>query len=327
MTWDPVSEAHWKAIEAIPAKVGIFYAAVVRSGPDGALVAKHSVTGARHLLMRVSGESDVRLDTGSRGVKLEFRILEGVGGGAFADFWCSEPSKEKLFGIMVDEVLGRWAGGEGTGPVIAGRVLQAWRSLLSADHGRALSLPEQAGLFGELVFLEMLGRKNPHAVDCWHGPEGKPQDFALDDVKAEVKATLNRTSVFIHGAEQLDAGSEDTVVLVVYQLALSSSGLNLVDQVQRVREQLGGQELERKLSLARYRDADARQYAEQRFTIVEGTAYAVRDGFPRVTRSALRQHCDDSAIGELQYEVLLAGLAPFASSATNINSFPDLCPR
>lgn len=327
MTWDPVSERLWKLLEAKPRKFGIYYASEVRGGPDGALVAQDSVTGARHLLMRVGKESDLRPDIGSRGVKLEFRRLEGADGGAFADFWCSEPSKDKLFGIMVDEVLGRWADGEGTGPAIAGRVLRAWRSLLSADNGRALSIPEQAGLFGELVFLEMLGKKTPHAVDCWHGPEGKPQDFVTDDWKAEVKASLNRTSVFIHGAEQLDSGPDDTLVLVVYQLALSSSGRTLVDQVRRVREQLGGEELERKLGLARFRDSDAETYAEHRFEIIEGTPHAIRDGFPRVTRSALREHCDDSAIGALQYEVLLAGLAPFACSQADLNRFPDPYPR
>lgn len=327
MTWDPVSEKLWKVLEAKPSKWGTYYASEVRGGPDGALLAQDAVTGARHLLMRVPKTSDLRPDTSSRGVKLELRRLEGDGGGVFADFWCAEPAKDKLFGVMVDEVLGRWASGEGSGPTIAGRVLQAWRALLSAEGGRALAVPEQAGLFGELVFLEQLSKKHENAVACWRGPDGHPQDFVTGDWIAEVKSSLNHTSVFVHGAGQLDADPANVLVLTVFQLALGPSGRSLVDQVKRVRDLVGGAELERKLSLARFRDADANHYAETRFEIVQATGFEIRERFPRITRRILEEHCDARAIREMQYEVLLSALASFTCDTHTLVQFPDLDPQ
>lgn len=327
MTWDPLSERLWKVLEAKPPKWGTYYASEVRGGPAGALLAQDSVTGARHLFMRVMDASEVRPDTTSRGVKLEPRRLEGSDGGMFADFWCAEPAKDKLFGVMVDEVLGRWASGEGSGPVVAGRVLQAWRSLLSAEVGRALSVTEQAGLFGELVFLEQLVKKTDHAVAFWYGPDGHVHDFVSGDWIAEVKSSLNHTSVFVHGAGQLDADPAGVLILTVYQLALRPSGRSLADQVRRVRELVGGEELDRKLSLARFREVDADHYAQTRFEIVQATGYEVRDRFPRITRTLLEGHCDASAVREMNYEVLLSGIAAFKCDTTKLLRFPDLDPK
>lgn len=327
MTWDPVSERLWKVLEARPPKWGTYYASEVRGGAEGALLARDAVSGARHLFMRVESESDVHPDTQSRGVKLELRRLEGADGGVFADFWCVEPAKYKLFGVMVDEVLGRWASGEGSGPVIAGRVLQTWRSLLSAEGGTALSVPEQAGLFGELFFLELLSACHTHGVDCWHGPDGHPQDFVTGDWIAEVKSSLNHTSVFVHGAGQLDADPSNKLLLVVFQLALGPSGRSLAEQVKRVREQLGEVELERKLSKARFRDSDADRYAEIRFEVEQANVYEVGQRFPRITRRVLGEHCDESAIRDLQYEVLLAGLGPFEREPETLARFPKLDPK
>jgi len=274
--------------------------------------------------MRIQGKSDVRPDIGSRGVKLELRRLEGADGGLFADFWCADPAKDKLFGVMVDEVLGRWAAGEGSGPTIAGRVLQTWRALLSSESNNALSLAEQAGLFGELFFLERLCTKNQHALDCWRGPDGHPQDFVTGEWIAEVKSSMNSNSVFIHGPDQLDADPANSLMLTVFYLALGPSGRSLVEQVQRVRDLVGGTECERKLSVARYRDTDIDQYAETRFEVVLSRVYDVKGNFPRITRRGMREQFDDSAIRTLQYELLLSAIAQFKVEATSLKRFPEL---
>lgn len=127
---------------------------------------------------------------------------------------------------------------------VIGRI-ERWRSLLEGD---ATGLPESVlrGLIGELLTLEAIGLSTlspKQAVAAWTGPRGTAQDFVLPSgTRLEVK-TISREgrAVRINGLQQLDAGSDALVLIVVRIEATGSQAAGAITApllVARIRHKL-----------------------------------------------------------------------------------------
>jgi hypothetical protein len=310
MTWLPNSESIWATLAEKPARIGIYYAKEIISGENGVLLAQDSARGNRHLLMRIPDMAAVVPDVRSRGVKLDSTVLEGADGGRFANFWCNDPAKQKLFGVMVDEILGRVAAKEGTAPAIAAQVLRNWRGLLGSDASRALTFEEQAGLFAELIVLEEIARHTTRALDSWKGPFAAPHDFEGIGGSIEVKATLTGKSVVIHGLRQLELPPRGTLNLCVITLSNTPAGESLPERVRKTAATIGNDDtFYPLLGRVGYVVGDSSQYEATVFHVESTRVYAVDEMFPRITASLLSELEAPDSIGQLQYELILAGIA------------------
>lgn len=202
--------------------------------------------------------------------------------------------------------------------VIIVRRLQRWQELLQKER-RGILTPEQVkGLIGELLFLkEQLAVAFGYdaAIAAWRGPEGAPQDFAINSDAVEVKCQSggSKPVVRISSADQLSPQLPHGY-LVVYTLASQTcdepDSLNLNALVAELRVQLAGamaasrERFEDLLYAAGYMICD--EYEELRFAVVSSKCYELNDGFPRITNAGLIP-----GVESVSYDVRLADCAKF----------------
>lgn len=199
--------------------------------------------------------------------------------------------------------------------------VKSWEEFLSR---RSMLTPEQQiGLFGELLMLEALIRRDGEsAVEAWigRGTEGPARhDFRIGKTDLEIKTA--RSSVrrhFIHGLHQMVAapGHDLYLLSVLLEAAGTNGGCTLSDQVQKVRMLVGANEpfrhdLEAKLASALYRDEDSAFYGARLMIAAEPHLILVDKKCPRITPSLLTREMSEgvaSRIGQVSYQVNLEGL-------------------
>ena len=200
--------------------------------------------------------------------------------------------------------------------------LWRWQQLLRRARLDKLSIDEQKGLIGELVFLRdyLLPQFQPSsAVAFWQGPlRGDGQkDFSIGPFAVEVKSRSGtaRSRVKISSEEQLDAGRYDALFLAVFDVGRAGPDqhgrFNLHDLVGTIRRHIAEHApnaeelLEEKLAAAGYSEDD--DYAEDLFVLLGNSFYEVLDGFPRIVRTDVPEYVTD-----VTYSIDLVACTPFA---------------
>ncbi len=188
---------------------------------------------------------------------------------------------------------------ETAGSSIILRRLERWQDLLRRSRPGILSPDEIKGLMGELLFLKnvvaaVFGYDT--AVGAWRGPEGAPQDFAINETAVEVKCQSggSKPVVRITSAEQLSP-QLPSGYLVVYTLASQPrdavGSLSLNSVAAEIRAALSSasatsrERFEDLLYQAGY--VTCEEYDDYRFSVVAVKSYQLVDGFPRIVSSTL----------------------------------------
>lgn len=195
--------------------------------------------------------------------------------------------------------------------------LAALDSMLAQELG--MSIEQQIGLFGELVFVDTLCRaRSPHiAVSSWFGADSEEHDFRLGDIDVEVKTTTGeRRRHWISSRSQLEPqqGRELLVLSVQLTPAPPKVGLSLPELVDRVDTGLGGGPLHTdfrdKLDAVGYVEESA-ALARRRWSLRRTPCFfTVDDSFPTIRPDDLTSSVADPArIVEFRYLVDLEGLA------------------
>lgn len=179
------------------------------------------------------------------------------------------------------------------------RRLMRWQELLRKSRPQILTPDEIRGLLGELLFLSepvasIFGYDD--AVNAWRGPEGGPQDFAINETAIEVKCQSggSKPVVRISSAEQLSPQLPPGY-LVVYTLARQSANepvaLTLNSVVAGIRIGLSTSSA---ASRERFEDllymagfVVREEYEDYRFSVVALKCYRLDDSFPRIISSSL----------------------------------------
>lgn len=174
--------------------------------------------------------------------------------------------------------------------------IRAWQDFMSRKSDAKLTHEEEAGLFGELIFVGELVRNGlaPRAViDSWVGPLDGVQDFALGSGAIEVKATVATSGfpVSINSLDQLDDSQRQPLYLGAVRLRQNRTGLSLPSLVEQTRELVSQdrsdrQSLDMKLIQAGYLDALAPEY-DRCFDAVEIRIFEVGASFPRLIRASV----------------------------------------
>jgi hypothetical protein len=182
----------------------------------------------------------------------------------------------------------------------------------------ALSAEAEAGLYGELLFLEscLAVMPAPDAVAAWLGHESSEHDFALPGVCFEVKTTrTERRRHRISGLDQLRPLPGVPLWLVSIQVTAAGSGAGrtlgeLVDTVRAAAAPVV-QTVDACLARAGWRERDRGVYRQRLTLRSTPTAYRVDDGFPVLDRRVVeRASPGPDLITDVVYTIDITTLKP-----------------
>ncbi len=194
------------------------------------------------------------------------------------------------------------------------RYLQ-WRKMLEGIRPDLLTLIQQKGLCGELLYLIELGEQKgfSYAIESWMGPYKSDQDFIMDDTWTEVKSIKYAAeSVSISSIEQLD--NDLPGLLAIYYIEQTSdqdsSGFTLLSLVEKIFNQIKNNP-DLKLSFGEKLwlygcDITEKEYKKNIFTIKGRIFYDVVEKFPKLKRSNI-----SSAISSANYTISLNMIEEF----------------
>lgn len=219
-----------------------------------------------------------------------------------------------LVADIVSKVLSSTSEAEAVVTLI--RRLEHWQRFLQVIGPQGLSIEQQVGLFGELIFLQTLLQTNGSAgiiVPSWRGPSAANHDFICGERAVEVKTTIsnNWDTVQISNEHQLDSDGLQTLVLLHLCLeAREDAGTTLPALIAEIRLLLPP-ELDPAftdlLADAGYLDTQQQLYQARGFTEKRRSYYLVRDGFPRIIPGGLQ-----AGLSQVRYRVSLSGCNEFS---------------
>lgn len=190
--------------------------------------------------------------------------------------------------------------------------MRKWQDLFSKKLKKTLSIQEQQGLYGELLFLVKLiysQMDKVHSVESWVGPNMAPQDFQSESWAVEVKTiSVNKfPNISINGELQLDETTKEKLFL--YNLVVEIvpiDGKTLPELVNEIRDSLSDENIalnlfENKLIYYGYYDIDVDAYKERRYQIRKENYYIVQGEFPRIKKDELLL-----GVSDVKYTITLA---------------------
>ena len=248
----------------------------------------------------------------------------------FLDLICVRDNLETVFGEVVDEILARIGHGDSCADA-AQCTIADFRALLMRAHADDVSTGRVAGLVAELLVLNRLLDRSPSAWRAWRGPAGDRHDFRVGDTSLEVKASLQSATsgVTINGLGQLDAPTGGTLHLLrlvlepvtggILSLAnLARSAMSKADEPTRI---------ETLLNAAGCPDAFAEEWNRHSFRRESEHLYEIRPGFPRLTRTMLKDGLVPHGVHDISYTIDLSVAEEFRCQATAYRDLEArLCP-
>jgi hypothetical protein len=193
-----------------------------------------------------------------------------------------------------------------------------------AHNSEGLSEIAQQGLYGELWFLRQLVL--PHlellkGLQCWTGPKGTQQDFQFSSCAVEVKTTSTKQhqKLSIASERQLDDTGSGTIVLLHLSLDVRQGrGETLPEMVSSVRSLVANNavardELENLLFEVGYLDIHATRYENISYTIREYNYFEIKEDFPRIIESDLR-----NGVGDVRYTISVSECKRFSISESKL---------
>jgi len=237
-----------------------------------------------------------------------------------------------VFGTLAEDVARRVSNVPDDAAAAAAFVdrLRRWQKFLAA-RSASISVPEQRGLFGELLVMRnhVLREFGPEiAVRSWRAPQASHQDFQFPSASIEVKTTTEKQpqAVRITSERQLDGTGSGALFLIVVilderEIEVSDEampGESLPDIVADLRERTTGAprlDFDDRLLDLGYLDAEAPRLSSRRFTLRNELAFRVHDSFPRILERELPM-----GVGNVSYDLSLAACQPFLTTADHMMS-------
>lgn len=172
-----------------------------------------------------------------------------------------------------------------------------WRRLFGKINFNGLTIDQQKGLIGELLFLSYILDNKPDEIDNlskWTSTERgfESKDFTMGSVGVEIKfSSSKQPRIRISNERQLDPESLDKLFLVLYSAEpVKDKGISLNSMVENIRNKIKiADELKEfnvKLELIGYFDDDKDHYNNM-YSIKKIFVFEVASGFPRIVKSQL----------------------------------------
>ena len=206
--------------------------------------------------------------------------------------------------------------------------LEKWKTMFSKGVSDGLSITEQQGLYGELMYLHKLVLRGIFSyidtLKIWVGADKAMRDFQGKDwaVEAKTISINNADQITINGERQLDETLLDKLYL--YHLSVEVSRMNgqtLNEKVDELRSLFSDDKaalniFNAKLMEAGYFDHHRELYRERCYKIRKESIYVIDDSFPRIKESELRD-----GVSNTVYSINVSTCAEYmVSENTHFNS-------
>ena len=206
--------------------------------------------------------------------------------------------------------------------------LEKWKTMFSKGASDGLSITEQQGLYGELMYLHKLVLRGIFSyidtLKIWVGADKAMRDFQGNGwaVEAKTISINNADQITINGERQLD----ETLLnkLYLYHLSVEASRMNgqtLNEKVDELRSLFSDDKaalniFNAKLIEAGYFDHHRHLYKERCYKIRKESIYVIDDSFPRIKESELRD-----GVSNTVYSINVSTCAEYmVSENTHFNS-------
>ena len=206
--------------------------------------------------------------------------------------------------------------------------LEKWKTMFSKGASDGLSITEQQGLYGELMYLHKLVLRGIFSyidtLKIWVGADKAMRDFQGKNwaVEAKTISINNADQITINGERQLDETLLDKLYL--YHLSVEVSRMNgqtLNEKVDELRSLFSDDKaalniFNAKLMEAGYFDHHRELYRERCYKIRKESIYVIDDSFPRIKESELRD-----GVSNTVYSINVSTCAEYmVSENTHFNS-------
>jgi hypothetical protein len=234
-----------------------------------------------------------------------------------------------LFGAFLDELLKSIEDGNGLLLEAIKNLLEKWKTMLSLDTEKDLSLNSVIGLFGELLLLDYLVNERKIAtIDNWVGPNGNRHDFEFLKHSIEVKSTTvkNGNEIHVSGVTQLEPYQGKAVNILQIKLELEPNGISLPQLIKKIvtANVINLEKFKEKLLKLGYKNEKEHLYSELCFQPIEFQIIPVDSKFPRITAKSLLAIDPAARIKDIDYVVNVAGLEAQRHSQINLVNFEGL---
>lgn len=225
-----------------------------------------------------------------------------------------EPFRD-MFLTMVSDLIERYCREEheATACKALETRLDHWSRFAEIDSEGGLSLAEQIGLYGELLFIAALlddGFDGKFTINAWHGPDRKNQDFLFGHIGIEVKTSTSNVPerVKINSAQQLDSTGLERLYLrhsILDRRLGNSATLSLLIRTLRDRLEQHGDlselDFDEKLLRCGIHSSQIEKYDSHGYTERGDRTYEIQGDFPRLT-----EKCLPEGVSEVRYVIDLS---------------------
>lgn len=270
----------------------------------------------RHLLLPVQQGYQISEDKRSAGVQVS--IHEFLDQGRiryFVDVVCLKPHLNKLFSIIITDILRLIDDDELEPDIASGIVINNWRELLEQVPSGKPDINTLTGLYAELITLRRLAEFNPKSLSSWYGPQKARHDFTSRSAAIEVKGSRAREGriVKIHGVEQLESPENADLYLAVVKLERVQQGGQSIGALINSITSLGVStfELFKMISEIGITPDVVDKIENIHFKVREYRTYLVDNSFPRITRGTFTGSKLPPGVLGLTYEIDLTNEPPF----------------
>jgi hypothetical protein len=175
-------------------------------------------------------------------------------------------------------------------------VISKWKKLFDKINFNGLSLEQQKGLIGELLFInDLLDNLKSSAtiLYAWSGPDFEDKDFTFGSTGFEIKLTSSKyPKLKITNEGQLDTQNLNELFLILYVLEdVKENGFTLNSLINQSQQKLASNlELlkffNERLMLLGYFEDDKEHYNKM-FSLKKTYSYLVAEDFPRIIKNQL----------------------------------------
>lgn len=200
-------------------------------------------------------------------------------------------------------------------------VISKWKKLFDKINFNGLTLEQQKGLIGELLFFNTLldnQKSSSSILRAWTASDFNEKDFVFGSTGIEIKFTSSKhPKIKITNERQLDISNLDQLFLVLYMTEeVKANGFSLNSLVEQTRQKISNDEersfFNERLLLLGYHEDD-REHYHKTFSLKKTSAYRVSPDFPKIIQSDL-----PLGIYDTSYSIELSAVNNFALETEEI---------
>lgn len=175
-------------------------------------------------------------------------------------------------------------------------VISKWKKLFDKINFNGLSIEQQKGLIGELLFINHLldhQKSSSTILNAWTGPDFEDKDFVFGAAGIEIKLTSSKyPKLKITNEGQLDAQNLNELFLILYTVEdVKENGFTLNSLIDQTQQKLSANIDELKffnerLMLLGYFE-DNKEHYNKMYSLKKTYTYSVSEEFPKIIKNQL----------------------------------------